>query len=573
LLLVAFTPLPMEFYGPPLVEEDRVWIEEAEAVLASPVDVNSANLESLLAIPWLSPRVAAAILHARDSLGRFESILEVARVPGVDESVLAALVVAARAAPVPVHGRLLVTARSDSPVGGGRSIAALSRLTGGGPAWDATAVAEKDAGETDWADFLGAGVEYRPARARLIAGGYTLASGLGLALSAPGGRSGFAADRDGGAALRLARGVDETRCLRGAGGEFGLGRARVTAALSSARRDAEVREDGSVARFGSGGVHDDSAALARKGQVTEWLGALAARLNMTGWECGACAVASRFSRPVAPADSDYAFTGRNLATAGVYAGAPVGPYRVCGELAGSFPGGGAVAAGIDGAWQDLDVSAAVRWRTDRYFAPHGRWTSLGTRRRRLDVSGRLRYRFAPVSIGLSGSTYRDTDEESLPGRLEAVIEQRAGPLALELRAGRRYDGPAAALSTARLTARLQPAREHSVLASVAYETDPGDGSAGMVAGVRATGGAGAVRFGVSGVRFHIPVGGVRMSWSEPAAGRTGHAFSADSSLWRLAAMVAVDVGFGRIAVSVGQALLDGAEPEVSGQLEVVAQRD
>jgi hypothetical protein len=366
--------------------------------------------------------------------------------------------------------------------------------------------------------------------------------------------------------------VDETRCLRGAGSEFGLGPARATAAVSSAQRDADVREDGSVARFGSGGVHDDSAALARKGQVTEWLGALAARFNMPGWECGACAVASRFSRPVAPADSDYAFTGQNLVVAGVYAGAPVGPYRVCGELAGSIPGGGAAAAGIDGAWQDLDVSATVRWRSDRYFAPHGRWMSLGTRHRRLDASGRLRYRFAPVAVGLSGSTYRDMDEESLPGRLEAVVEQKAGPLGLELRAGQRYDGPAAALSTARFTARLQPAQEYSMLASVAYEAEPGEGSAGMVVGVRATGGAGAVRFGVSGARFHIPFGGVRMSWSEPAAGRTGHAFSADSSLWRLAAMVAVDVGFGRIAVSVGQALLDGAGPEVSGQLEVVAQR-
>ncbi|MFO7651148.1 MAG: helix-hairpin-helix domain-containing protein, partial [bacterium] len=194
LLLVAFTPLPAEFYGPPLVEEDRVWIEEAEAVFASPVDVNSANLESLLAIPWLSPRVAAAILRARDSLGRFDNLSEVARVPGVDESVLAALAVAARAAPVPVpvQGRLLVTARTDSLAGGGRAVAALSRLTAGGSAWDAAVVAEKDAGETDWADFLGAGVEYRLARARLIAGDYTLASGLGLALSAPGGRSVFA---------------------------------------------------------------------------------------------------------------------------------------------------------------------------------------------------------------------------------------------------------------------------------------------------------------------------------------------------------------------------------------------
>lgn len=573
LLLIAFAPLPAEFHGPPLVEEDLVWIAEAEAVLASPVDVNSANLETLLAIPWLSPRVAVAILRARDSLGRFASIRDVARVPGVDESVLAALRVAARATPSPLRGRLLATARTDSLAGWGRAIVASGRLTAGGPTWDAAVVSEKDAGEPDWTDFLGAGAEYRLARARLVAGNYTLASGLGLALSAPAGRSAFANGRDGVAELRLARAVDETRCLRGAGGEFRLGRVRAAGAVSSARRDAEVREDGSVARFVSGGVHDDSAALARKGQVTEWLGALVARANMTGWDCSACVVAERFSRPVAPADSNYAFAGRDLAAAAVSAGVPVGPYRVSGEFAGSLPAGAAAAVGIDGAWQDLDVSAAVRWRSDRYFAPHGRWTSLGTRRRRLDASGRLRYRFVPVSVGLSGSTYRDMDEESLPGRLEAVVEQKSGPLGLELRAGQRYDGPAAALATARLTARLQSAEEYSVLASVAYEAEPGEGSAGMVAGVRATGGVGAVRFGVSGARFHIPAGGVRMSWSEPAAGRTGQAFSADSSLWRLAAMVAVDVEFGRIALSVGRALPGAAGPEVSGQLELAAQRD
>jgi hypothetical protein len=568
-LFLALLPGQVQLDEPPILEEDRAWIAEAEAALAAPVDVNSARLEDLLGVPWLSPRVSAAILRARDSLGGFTSSAQLAAIPGVDAAAMAALRITAPERPVRTGIALSATARTESLPGRAAAVAAAWRIKAGGANWSAAANVEKDRGEVNWADFAGAGVEYQLRRTRLAAGDFTMASGLGLVLCAPGARSSYSTSRDaGGPSLRLAGSVDESRYLRGAAFEAAFGRVRVAAGISGAERDARLDETGAVAAFQSGGLHDDSAALARKGQVTEWTGATTVRLRLSDWECGACFCGIRYDKPVAPSDSDYAFRGRDLASAGISVASTVGPYRLSGEFAGSTPGGFAAAAGIDGEWSDLTVAGTARWRSDRYFAPHGRWTGLSGRKQRVDASGRLRYRFAPFAVGFSGSTYRDVEEESLPGRLDAVLEQSAGRLETELRMGRSYRGNLPTRTTGRLTARLSFSDKWASQVAVAYEAEPASGSSGMVVGARVTGSIRAVRLGAGVAWFNIPHGGVRMNLYEPGVGRTGHSFSADTSCLRIATTAAIGFGVGRLALGLAQTVAASGGPDLSAQVEI-----
>ncbi len=556
-----------------MLEDDLAWLAEAEALLAAPMDVNSVRLEDLLTIPWLRPSVAAAIVRARDSLGRFESLRQLADVPGIDQSTLAVLEVLPRSAQMPVRAMMTAGAATDSLHGGWRSLSSIVRLRASAQPWDASLLAEKDPGEASWADYVAAGVEYRLPRLRMLLGNFTLACGQGLVLSGPAGRSRYGPGNAGaGRVLRLATSVDETRYLRGVGVARESGRASLQVCLSSAARDARLGPDGSVVAFRPGGRHDDSASLAQRRQVAEWSAAVAGGVAMTGWGLGGCIAASRFDRTVAPPDTLYAFVGRDLVAGSVSAGGRVGPYQLGVELAGSTPRGLAVATFIDGTWQDLDAEATVRWRSDRFFAPYGRWTALSGRRRRFDGSGNLRYRLAPATIGVSGSTYRDSDAESLPGRLEAVVQQDLGRVDLELRAGQRYRGNLPTLTTTRLTARIRASSAWSAQAVVAYEAEPRSGGSGMVTGLRAWGKTGPVRLGVAAARFTIPGGDVRMSWYEPGPRRTGRSFSADTSCWRVAATAGVELRQLRLACGVAGSPLGPARAELSAEVEVGLKR-
>ncbi len=58
---------------------------------AQPVDVNSATVEQLEALPGIGPTLAAAIVHERDLNGPFRSVDDLTRVPGIGDGRLTQL--------------------------------------------------------------------------------------------------------------------------------------------------------------------------------------------------------------------------------------------------------------------------------------------------------------------------------------------------------------------------------------------------------------------------------------------------------------------------------------------------
>ena len=58
---------------------------------AAPIDVNTATVEQLEALPGIGPTLAAAIVQERERNGPFRSVDDLTRVPGIGDGRLAQL--------------------------------------------------------------------------------------------------------------------------------------------------------------------------------------------------------------------------------------------------------------------------------------------------------------------------------------------------------------------------------------------------------------------------------------------------------------------------------------------------
>lgn len=428
----------------PLSADDQAVVEELEQLVARPIDVNRATLGDLLAIPWLDYRTAGAIVAARDSLGGFAAVADIARVPGISAGqalALAPLLRVETARRTGLRSGLAVRLGCDSfrPGGVGRR-SGLARARAEFGRWSALVIAEKDPGDARVVDCVAAGLAYGGRGLTVLAGDFDVGLGQGLHFSGPRGRSRLADRLNEPVSLRPVAAAPEVARLTGLAIRQSVGPASAFAMASRVRRDARIREDGTVERLVVGGTHGDSSQIAAQGVLPEEcvlagaaLGGRRLRVSLAGsWY--------QYGRRFEPADPATSFSGRRLAVGGVCVDWLTNGYEAGLELARSVPGGGAAAVGIAGAWPGVSVRMAVRAREQAFFAPHSRWTSLSVRKPRLDASGSFTYSRRGLSAGVSGNTFREYDADSLPARVRLRVGQEAGPVGVALEVGRSFRG-------------------------------------------------------------------------------------------------------------------------------------
>jgi hypothetical protein len=220
---------------------------------------------------------------------------------------------------------------------------------------------------------------------------------------------------------------------------------------------------------------------------------------------------------------------------------------------------------------DFDTRVSLRGRQARFFAPHGRWTSLANTKDRLDASGRFRWHHAGSSVSLSGNTYRDFELDSVPAKLELRLGQELSMLDLALSLGMRYRLDQEPSRTARAEIGVRAGRTTAARLVLADVYPVRSDSRGVLAALLLTQELGTAELGLVTSRVSVDGSGVTVYLHEPGAGRIGASFSTNVSCWRLAAGCGIRIGrWLRLGLKAGcvwkpQAVMDGAaQLEISG---------
>jgi len=536
--VVCGLPVAVEF----LPDKDDDELEQAYlAMLESPLDVNRASVDDLLVIPWLEPRLAYRIVSYRDSIGGFRHLGGLRDVPGVSAELYRELcrvvtVGGARKWGAAFSGR---SSTDSAPALEGRTrTSGRVEVRSGG--WALRSCIEQDRGERSLADWLGIGLGYSGSRLALVAGDFYAGTGLGLVLSGPQRRGAAAVGREAGAEplLRLAGTSLENRGLRGAGFDWRGNAWQVAGFGALSPRDAELDTLGNVRRLFSSGVHDDSASLARRHRLSEASAGAVVSRSFSQFTLSFAGAGVMYSRAFAPGDSAGSFAGQALGNCGLALDWLAGDYRVAAELgAGS---NARLAGGVElaGDWRGLGVRCAVRGTDQNYFAPLSSSRSLTSRKAKAEASARIGYRVAGLQLGLSGRTYRDFQEDSLPARVDARVGYGNGTVEVAVGIGQSYRLERERSRTARLefSGRLAPAAELAVV--LADESPESDTANGRALALLARYEPGRLACAVTGARFLVRGSGVSMNLREYGAVRSGLDFSTSRSSWYGSAAVA-----------------------------------
>jgi hypothetical protein len=556
----------------PTTEGDAAMQEQVERLLERRIDINRASASELLAIPWLSPFLAYRVIASRESAGGFASVEQLRRVPGMTAETFEAIRPFLRMGgrQRTWTGSAVSRAATDSVQAGSRGLSVFNRVELRSGRTRVVALTEKDRGEASAFDFLSGGAQVPIGRARITLGDFVVGFGQGLVLSAPQWRSSFL-DGSGGPnrAIRLLSSAAEASFLRGGAVEVAAGSWNASLLGSHTGRDARLNADGTVSRLVGSGVHDDSASLAGRDAVREATAGLSTSYSGNRFRAGFVAGYSHYSSSFAPADTSSSFAGSELVAGGLNAGCRLGHYELGAEMAASSGLGLAGALQLTGDWQEFDSRVALRGRQGRFYAPHGRWSSLTGTKDRLDASGRLGWHHAGSSVSLSGNTYRDFDLDSVPARLVLRLGQELGRLDLGLAFGVRYQAEQERYRTARAEIGARAGRATTVRLMLADVYPERNESRGAMAALLLTQGVASAELGLAAARIVVDGSGVSMYLHEPGAGRIGSSFSTSVSCWRLSAGCGARTGrWLRLGLKAGCAWKPRAVIDGAAQLEI-----
>ncbi|WP_233570424.1 helix-hairpin-helix domain-containing protein [Prosthecochloris sp. ZM_2] len=300
-LVSLFCSLPVPASVPPLAADDvgvlfdqsdspgniQQLIDDLTLFRDEKLQINAADLDALLLLPFLSVHDARAILQWRREHGLIEGPEDLARAVGdemaarIDPFVGFGLAAAPRQPALPLEGRWDVRWFREYPeragitegvyLGGNDKLYSRLRIVYGD--LDVRGVLQKDTGEPQWDDFtsLSVALSNRGIMKQLVAGNYVVSTGQGLLL---------------GQGRYLSKGVDplgvdlrgkvlkpysssaEYGFMQGAGVTLGSGPFDVTLFYSDNRIDASI-DEGMITRQRISGYHRTERELLHKDNVRE----------------------------------------------------------------------------------------------------------------------------------------------------------------------------------------------------------------------------------------------------------------------------------------------------------------
>jgi hypothetical protein len=376
---------------------DESVLDDVEDVCAERIDLNRARSGALERIPFLTRRVARAIVARRRELGRITDWEQLSGIPGLTGDAWAALRrctalerEARTGARDALSARLRIRAqREDMPRAGfvsgafeGSPLALRSRLRiDAGGQFHAGVATDRDAGEATLADHISGHMTATDLGfiETLTLGDFTVSEGQGLAFRSSTGfgkRGDIFASGSPPAGIRASATTAESGILRGIATETALGPARVLAFASSTRFDASVDSaTGEIVSIDESGLHRTASERRKdsRGSETATGGSVtcAWQLDGTDIRSGFSGIASRFSAPVNPV-SPLAFGGNRAWAVAWHADVHFSTARIFASLARSHTSVTAIIAGGTAALPaDWSMTVVARSYPPAFVSLHG----------------------------------------------------------------------------------------------------------------------------------------------------------------------------------------------------------
>ena len=359
-------------------EEYQDLLSVLDAALKQPINLTEADPETMVALPWISPWLAARIVELR-SAGMLGSLDDLTRIEGVTPETVNLLEPFVTVKPLEKAVRVKGTSRlrfiSSPPRSDISANKTYFTLRADYSGFGIGFTAEKDRFETQVNDFQSIYAERTWPSLYIAAGNYFLNSGYGLVYSGP---YGYSPSTIG--PFRFSRrvfGIEpytstvENFALGGAAVAFRTDGLEICAAFSSTHLDARVDEHGVVQSIQTTGLHVSGSETEGKDKLREDLAGLTVRYDRGRWRAGASLSLSRFNRdfeagafPWLEGNTNY-IGGIDLSFVG-------GDFGLFGETGISQAGGLAMLGGVAFERPSMDLLALGRKYPRSFFSLHSR---------------------------------------------------------------------------------------------------------------------------------------------------------------------------------------------------------
>lgn len=431
--------------------------EDIEHLLADPVDINRAGVEALARIPYLSPNDIVKIIDYRATHGPFNSIDELALVPGFDRAFVGVLRPFLTVAPKKIRlEQLNARGRAQAKLPAEESaLKYYTKVQARAGQYTVSAVTERDPYESGLADYAAAGVLVDGGKRRFALGKYNLDLGSGAMLSPVG--SFFQ-----GIDFRIMlneRGVIPYTSTIENGGFFGAALSDsvyvdYTLFFSDQKLDGTVDSLGFARSLDASGEHTDSLSLDRRDRINEEILGYDLRYRVAGLLIASRAYACRYEPGFAAADSVTGFYGADFFITGLELRYFGGSHVAFGEIVRSWRDRLGGLFGFSAVFPFIDLNLAGKYFPAGFYSPKGAEVSANHAGGTLD----LRHRSPVIEAGLSLNTDVRLDEDTARHDLKLTLARTIGILDARVNFRRRYRAEDVDLTGSEALLRLKAAR-------------------------------------------------------------------------------------------------------------------
>jgi hypothetical protein len=439
------------------VRDIEIIAGDIEQLKSTPIPVNSASLEMLQMIPFLSFLECQRIVEERTRGGAFRNRDDLERIPGFDVLLIDRIIPYITFTEKRVfHEQTLVRMRATTMFPWSRYREEVyGRTQCRVPPYTFCGVGEKDEYEKHYLDYWAAGLVAQYGTCTFAFGKYNLDLGTGVMLSPIGS---FYSTTDFHYMLRE-RGIIPYTSLNENSGFFG---AAVTDSLllkfslfySNQRLDGRIDSLGFARSFDASGDHIDSASLDHKDRINEECAGYALGYNSGPLRIAQRTYWCRYDPTFACVDSFSHFYGSTFFVSGLQVACTGNSSGIVAEVArGAKEKYGGV-CGISGELPYIDVALLARYFPIGYYSPKGVEAESGSRGGIIVLKNRSKIALLLAEIDIDS----DADNDTVLYSVRMTAEKKIRAVRLKLQMRWRYQESALDLAGSRVFLRLQASK-------------------------------------------------------------------------------------------------------------------